>query len=54
MLSCDQRLAEAGGIVASIEFKKEIMSTYASVIKAGRDAKGSDAPEAFQAYLGKQ
>lgn len=53
LLSCDQRLAEAEGIVASPEFKQEIMTTYASVIKAGRDAKGSDPPEAFQVYVGK-
>jgi hypothetical protein len=29
------------------------MSTYAAVIKAGREAKGADPPEAFQAYVGK-
>jgi hypothetical protein len=53
MLGCDQRLAQAEGIVASPEFKRELMTTYASVIKAGRDAKGSDPPEAFQAFVGK-
>ena len=53
MLSCNQRMERVEGIIASPQFKQEIMSTYAAVIKAGRDAKGAEPPEAFQAYVGK-
>lgn len=51
--SCDQRGEEVEAKIKSAEFKKELMETYAAVIKAGRDAKGANPPEAFQAFVGK-
>lgn len=57
MKGCDERLAEVEGILDSPGFKKEVMDTYALIIKAGRDAggnrKGADPPESFQAFVGK-
>ncbi|KAH7074078.1 SGNH hydrolase-type esterase domain-containing protein [Paraphoma chrysanthemicola] len=52
MLGCDQRLAMAEGIINDAQFKKDLLSTYSAVIKAGREAKGANPPEAFQAYVG--
>jgi len=53
MLGCDERMERVKWKIENPEFKKELMSTYAAVIKAGRDAKGADPPESFQAFVGK-
>lgn len=52
MKSCDQRVDEVQAKIDSSDFKKELMETYAAVIKAGRDAGGAQPPEAFQAFVG--
>lgn len=52
MKSCDQRVDQVQSMIDSPDFKKQLMETYAAVIKAGRDAGGADPPEAFQAFVG--
>lgn len=53
MKGCDERLAEVNGIMDKPEFKRELMDTYADILKAGRDAQGADPAESFQIYVGK-
>ncbi|ORY03676.1 SGNH hydrolase-type esterase domain-containing protein [Clohesyomyces aquaticus] len=52
MKSCDQRIEEVQAKIDSAQFKRELIDTYAGVLKAGRDAGGADPPEAFQLFVG--